>query len=115
MRPQAVVFDAYGTLFDVHAAVVQAALLDRDQGSVEFIRRQLRIDMTEPKLDGLCGAIFLRRYFPDVRPALESLNGLRFAILSNGSRKMVESAVSHSDLQSIFVEIISVDRADLQA
>jgi len=41
---------------------------------------------------------------------LESLKGLRLAILSDGSPQMLESAVRHNVLESLFAEIISVDR-----
>jgi len=48
--------------------------------------------------------------FPDVRPALEALKGSPLAILSNGSPRMLESAVRHNGLESYFIEIISADR-----
>jgi 2-haloacid dehalogenase len=51
-----------------------------------------------------------RSAFPDVTLALEALQGAPLAILSNGSPKMLDSAVHHNGLTSYLAEIISVDR-----
>jgi 2-haloacid dehalogenase len=51
--------------------------------------------------------------FPDVKPALDALNGIPLAILSNGSPRMLESMVGASGLASYFAEIISVDRVKI--
>jgi 2-haloacid dehalogenase len=143
MKPRAFVFDAYGTLFDVHSVVLRNAdnitgdlnafsiLWRQKQLEYTWLRalmehyedfwnvteaalrsavRQLRIEATDAQLDRLMQAYLLPSAFPDVKPALESLKGVPLAILSNGSPKMLESAVRHNGLDSCFAEIISVDQ-----
>ena len=68
--------------------------------------RQLQLEVNEAQLSCLMQAYLCPSAFPDVRPALESLKGLRLAILSNGSPKMLESAVRNNGLESLFTEII---------
>ena len=48
--------------------------------------------------------------FDDARSALTALKGSPLAILSNGSPRMLDSAVRSNSLESYFAEIISVDR-----
>jgi 2-haloacid dehalogenase len=142
MKPRAIVFDAYGTLFDVHSVVLRAgdgipgdlhslstlwrqkqleftwlrALMERyedfwnvTETALRSAVRQLKIQATEAQLDSLMQAYLFPLAFPDVRPALENLTGFPLAILSNGTPKMLESAVSRNELRSSFSEIISVD------
>jgi 2-haloacid dehalogenase len=144
MRVKAVVFDAYGTLFDVLRFDVHrfdipgfdippalAALWRQKQLEYTWLRslmesyqdfwhvteaslraavKQLKIEWTDGQLDSLMQAYLRPSTFPEVRAALESLKELPLAILSNGSPKMLESAVRHNGLESCFAEIISVDR-----
>ena len=72
--------------------------------------RQLRIEATSEQLDSLMQAYLVPSVFPDARAALERLVGSRIAILSNGSQRMLDSAVRHNRLESCFTEIISVER-----
>jgi 2-haloacid dehalogenase len=142
MQPRALIFDAYGTLFDVHSVVMRngndiagdrealsrlwrqkqleiswlRSLMDRyedfwdvTESALRSAVRQLRIDVNAAQLDGLMQAYRRPPVFPDVKPALEALKGALLAILSNGSPKMLESAVRHNGLAD-FREIISVDR-----
>ena len=142
MKPRAVVFDAYGTLFDVHSVVLHAgdgiaedvhslstlwrqkqleftwlrALMERyedfwnvTEAALRSAVRQLKIQASEARVDSLMQAYLIPSAFPDVRRALEHLKGFPLAILSNGTPKMLESAVSYNDLRSAFTEIISVD------
>ena len=142
MNPRAFVFDAYGTLFDVHSVVVQAANLPGDLQALSALWRQkqleytwlrslmeryqdfwdvteaalrsavvqLKIEASDADLHGLMQAYLRPSTFPDVTEALDALQGAPLAILSNGSPKMLESAVHHNGLTSHFSEIISVDR-----
>lgn len=64
MKPQAAVFDAYGTLFDVHSVVLRAG--DRIAGDVDSLSKMQ--------------ACLFSPASPDVRPALKHLNGSRLAI-----------------------------------
>jgi 2-haloacid dehalogenase len=142
MNPRAFVFDAYGTLFDVHSVVVRAANLPGDLQALSALWRQkqleytwlrslmeryqdfwdvteaalraavtqLKIQASDAELHGLMQAYLRPSAFPDVRKALDALQGAPLAILSNGSPKMLASAVQHNSLTSYFAEIISVDR-----
>ena len=143
LKPRAFVFDAYGTLFDVHSVVFRAGNLAGDlqalstlwrQKQLEYTwlrglmqryedfwdvteaallssLRQLQIEASEAQIRGLMQAFLAPATFPDVRPALDALARLGpMAILSNGSPKMLESAVHENDMSLYFAEIISVDR-----
>jgi 2-haloacid dehalogenase len=143
MKPKAFVFDAYGTLFDVHSVVLRAgdgipgdlhalstlwrqkqleytwlrSLMERYEdfwdvtaAALRSAITQLKIDASSAQLDRLMHAYLCPSAFPDVRPALDGLTGAPLAILSNGSPKMLESAVHHHGLEHYFAEIISVDR-----
>ncbi len=138
------VFDAYGTLFDVHSAV--GRLRDRvgpqaeklsdiwrtKQLEYSWIRTMAgayrdfaalttealdyaaaRCDVT---LDAALRADLLVAYerldaFPEVKPTLARLreNGARLAILSNGTPKMLASAIEHAGLEGIFEHVLSID------
>lgn len=143
MKPRAVVFDAYGTLFDVHSVVTQGSGIEADfralsalwrQRQLEYtwIRslmeryedfwsvtetalrsasRELRISLDDAAVDRLMRAYLFPAAFEDVKPALKGLKGVPLVILSNGSLKMLESAVRHNGLESFLTELISVDRA----
>jgi 2-haloacid dehalogenase len=142
MNPRAFVFDAYGTLFDVHSVVVQATNLAGDLHALSALWRQkqleytwllslmeryqdfwditeaalraavtqLKIQASDAELHGLMQAYLRPSTFPDVTAALDAVKRTPLAILSNGSPKMLDSAVDHNGLASYFAEIISVDR-----
>jgi 2-haloacid dehalogenase len=143
MKPRAFVFDAYGTLFDVHSVVLRdgnnipgglqalsslwrqkqleytwlRSLMERyedfwdvTEAALRSAVRQLKIEASDVQLDTLMQAYLFPSAFPDVRPALKALKGALLAILSNGSPRMLESAVRHNGLDSYFAEIISADR-----
>jgi 2-haloacid dehalogenase len=142
-KPQAFIFDAYGTLFDVHSVVqreqanipgdLQAlsqlwrrkqleytwlrALMERyedfwqvTEAALCFAVRMLSIDATDSQLERLMEAYLNPTAFDEARSALEALKGSPVAILSNGSPRMLASAVRNNGLESYFAEIISVDR-----
>ncbi|HEX4137073.1 MAG TPA: haloacid dehalogenase type II [Bryobacteraceae bacterium] len=133
-KPRAVLFDAYGTLFDVHAVTPSGSSLSQVwrqkqleytwlhglMGTYEDFARvtesalrsaidQLAMQLTEEQVRNLLEAYFRVPAFEDVRPALESLKRMPLAILSNGSPKMLDAAVRHNGLESFFTEILSVD------
>lgn len=143
MKPLAIVFDAYGTLFDVHSVVLSAGrgipgnlralselwrrrqlehtwLLSLMERYEDFSRvtesalrasiRELSLEVSEGEIQRLLDAYLSPDSFPEVAAALESLKGIRLAILSNGTPRMIEAAVSHNRLTPFFQEIISVDR-----
>jgi 2-haloacid dehalogenase len=140
---RAIIFDAYGTLFDVHSVVLNGgngmvgdlealsrlwrqkqleftwlrALMERYQDFWQLTEaalhssvRQLSIQATAPQLDRLMQAYLVPAAFADATSALGILQGVPLAILSNGSPKMLDSAVRFNKWESRFAEIISVDR-----
>jgi 2-haloacid dehalogenase len=142
-KPQAFIFDAYGTLFDVHSVVqreqtniygdLQAlsqlwrqkqlkytwlrALMERyedfwqvTEAALRFAVRRLSLNATDSQLERLMEAYLNPAAFEDARSALTALKGSPLAILSNGSPRMLDSAVRSNGLESYFAEIISVDR-----
>ena len=132
-KPQAFIFDAYGTLFDVHSVVqreraniqgdLQAlsqlwrpkqleytwlrALMERyedfwqvTEAALRFAVPRLSINATESQLERLMEAYLSPSAFDDARSALEALKGSPLAILSNGSPRMLDSAVRSNGLES---------------
>ena len=140
---RAVVFDAYGTLFDVASAAARSrdALGDRWEALAETWRaKQLQYtwlrtlmgkhadfwQVTGESLDyalaahslggGELRARLLASYerlgaYADARPALEALRakGLRLAILSNGSPRMLAAAAESAGLAPLLERVISVE------
>jgi 2-haloacid dehalogenase len=146
MKPRAFIFDAYGTLFDVHSVARRAgaditedtpgdlealsqlwrqkqleytwlrALMERyedfwhvTEAALRSAVRQLSIAATDRQLAKLMHAYLSPAAFPDARPALEALQQLPLAILSNGSPEMLQAAVRNNSLESYFTAVISVD------
>jgi 2-haloacid dehalogenase len=140
MMAKAVVFDAYGTLLDVHSMVREAggnlpegfstvwrqkqleytwlrALMERyedfwevTEAALRAACAQLRIEIDEPRIAEWMAAYLRPAAFADARTLLERLKGRRLAILSNGSPRMLEAAIRHNGLERHFEEIISVER-----
>jgi 2-haloacid dehalogenase len=141
---QALVFDAYGTLFDVfsvtalceemfpgkgaalaqvwRAKQLQYSLLRSLMGryvdfwtitgdALAYGCASLGIDQTADPRARLMDAYLRLAPFPDTIPALQALRarGLRLAILSNGSPRMLDAAVVSAGLDGLFDAVISVD------
>jgi 2-haloacid dehalogenase len=136
------VFDAYGTLFDVHACIAkhaEAAGPDGFRLSELWRAKQLEYtwtltlagryvdfwELTERALDfalarfssvdkalrpNLLEAYFALEAYPDARTTLAALKarGDRAAILSNGSPKMLASAVAAAGLDNSLDAVLSV-------
>jgi 2-haloacid dehalogenase len=143
MPIRAFAFDAYGTLFDVHAAIARhraAAGPDADRFSEIWRAKQLEYawmlsaaghyqdfwTLTERALDHafarvpgvdralratLLDAYFKLDAFPDARAALAALKvrGVKTAILSNGSPKMLAGAVAAANVAAQLDAVLSVD------
>lgn len=141
----AVVFDAYGTLFNVHAPTTEAAASIGDAALAEQLGKMWRDkqlqyswlracmdeykpfwEITEDALDYCLDALkiydrstreqLLDLYFelaayPDAKPALTALrsNGLKTAILTNGSKNMISSALVSSGLDGLMDHALSVE------
>ena len=138
-----IVFDAYGTLFDVHSAAsrhqvklgekaqVVSNLWRTKQLEYTWLRSLMRsyanfTQVTKEALDFAFDAngisdISLRKdllnayekltCYPEVPKVLRLLknNGLRTAILSNGTFEMLKAGVRNSGLEGYFDNIFSVD------
>ncbi len=147
VKTHAYVFDAYGTLFDVHAAIARhraAAGPDAERFSEIWRTKQLEYSwtmtlagqyadfwtLTERALDyafDRVGSVnralrpqLLDAYrrldaFPDARDTLAALKaqGVRLAILSNGSPSMLAAAVDASGIGGLLDAVISVDAVRL--
>lgn len=143
MRHAAYVFDAYGTLFDVHAAVRRHAdEAGPDGGLLSELWRAKQLEyswvrtlmgayddfwqLTEQALDfalkkvpsvdpglrqKLLDAYWRLDCYPEVPAVLKALkaDGVRLAILSNGSPAMLQSAVKSAALDTVLDDIFSVD------
>ena len=141
--PSIFVFDAYGTLFDVHAAMARfrgEVGPDGDRMSEIWRTKQLEYTwtltlsghygefwtLTERALDfalarvpsvpkalkpKLLEAYFQLDAFPDARAALSALKakGHKTGILSNGSPKMLKSAVDAAQIGGDLDAVLSVD------
>lgn len=143
VKAGAFVFDAYGTLFDVHAAIGRhraQAGPEAERFSEIWRTKQLEYTwtmtlaghyadfwtLTERALDYAFARIgsvdralrpkLLEAYlsldaFADARTTLAALKsrGLRLAVLSNGSPRMLEAAVAASGIGGLLDAVLSVD------
>ena len=139
--PRAFVFDAYGTLFDVHSVMEAARAVTPDPQALSLLWRQKQLEYTwlrslmgryqdfwlvtgqalrfalrrlgitagESQIEALMSAYLTLSPFPEVPAALRVLRGRPLAILSNGSPRMLESAVRSSGLGAAFDHVLSVD------
>lgn len=136
---RALMFDAYGTLFDVHSVVSACDELFPGRGQdLSKLWRAKQLEYTwllslmgryedfwrvsERALELSCGppdrARLMEQYlhleaYGDVIPSMQALSVLPLAILSNGSPGMLNAAVQHSGLSSAFAHIISVDEVEV--
>lgn len=140
---RACVFDAYGTLFDVHSAVGQhRGRLGKQADSVSMLWRTKQLEYTwlrslmgahtdfwgvtgdaldyaldahsivDQKLrDDLLNAYLSLDAYPEVASVLQTLKqaGMKTAILSNGSPKMLSAAVTSSGIADLLDENLSVE------
>lgn len=140
---KACVFDAYGTLFDVHSAVGQhkqrlgahadavSALWRTKQLEYTWLRSllgrhadfwQVTGDALDYALDAhdvndtalredLMHAYLNLSTYPEVMAVLQRLqqNGMRIAILSNGSPMMLDAAVTSAGIAELLDAVLSVE------
>lgn len=140
---KACVFDAYGTLFDVHSAVGRhrsrlgdkadpvSALWRGKQLEYTWLRslmgrhadfRQVTQDALDYAFDAhdiadqslrdaLMAAYLRLDCYPEVPEVLERLkkNGLKTAILSNGSPDMLEAAVASAGIAGLLDAVLSIE------
>jgi len=135
------VFDAYGTLFDIHSVVETGRAVTDDpmalsllwrqkqleytwlralmgryedfwrvtEAALRFALRKLDLRATEAQVRGLMNAYLSLACFPEVKGALQRLQGRPVAILSNGAPAMLQAAVASSGLSGLIQHVISVD------
>lgn len=140
---KACVFDAYGTLFDVHSAIRRGGEeLGQKADAISELWRQKQLEYTwlrslmgayvdfwQVTADSLDFALtasnansatlhrkLMELYlslepYPEVKGTLSRLKqaGLRTAILSNGSPRMLEAAVKSAGLEGLLDEVLSVE------
>ena len=122
------VFDAYGTLFDVHSVTIAADRIFPGQGAElsKFWRtRQLEYTwlrslmnryedfwkVTESALVAACNAMKLPLGAAACGELMEAYLSRRpLAILSNGNPKMLNEVVKNAGLEEAFSHVISVDQ-----
>jgi 2-haloacid dehalogenase len=122
MAEEALVFDAYGTLFDVHSVAARCEACWPGKGAqVSQLWRAKQLEYTWQRslmqryapfssvaqMEGLMGEYLALKLFPEVESTLRGLHGTRTAILSNGSPDMLDPLVQQSGLR--FDAVISVD------
>ena len=149
---KAIVFDAYGTLFDVYSISALAERLYPTQGAaisalwrdkqIEYTRlislsdpngetgsqyyqsfwditrlslsytlSRLKLEATQANVDILMLEYAHLSPFPENLGVLQALKGMAIptAILSNGSREMLDSAVASAGMKDLLDHVISVD------
>jgi len=111
---KALVFDAYGTLFDVFSITSLCEELFPGNGTAlaaMWRAKQLQYSV----LRSLMNAYLTLASFPDVKPGLQRLRaqGLRLAILSNGEPKMLQSAAKSAGIADLLDVIVSVDEVKM--
>jgi 2-haloacid dehalogenase len=134
---KALVFDAYGTLFDVHSVIAlcdrkfpgQGAELSKlwrtkqleytwlrslagryeDFWSVTFACHSLSLECPPETRQELMESYLHLETFPEVQATLSKLSQYKLAILSNGSPEMLAAAVKCAGLRGIFSHVISAD------
>jgi 2-haloacid dehalogenase len=138
---QAFVFDAYGTLFDVHSVVTVLKAVTADAEAVSllwrakqleytwlrslmnryidfwaitdealrFALKRFRIGVTPDQHAALLEAYLHMSAYPEIPATLAGLAPRPCLILSNGSPRMLEAAVTSSKLAGQFAHILSAD------
>ena len=142
MPTKAVVFDAYGTLYDIQsvAAVTEQAfpgygdiitqvwrlkqleytwlrsLMGRYENfsvvtrqALVFTLRVLGLPDSATAFEQIMDKYLHLDLYADARPSLAALKGHRLAILSNGSRDMLDPLVRNSGLDSLLDATLSVE------
>ena len=152
MAFRAVVFDAYGTLFDVYSIGALAEKLYPGQGaaiasawrdkqieytrlitmsdphsaggskhyqsfwditrlSLQYTLARLKLDAADASIDALMQQYAHLTAFPENIGVLQALKaqGIATAILSNGSRDMLDSAVMSANMNDLLDHVISIE------
>jgi 2-haloacid dehalogenase len=82
------------------------------EDALEFSCEMLKIDLTPDKRKQLMDSYLALNVWPDVAPALQSLknDGIRLAILSNATEKILDAGINNSELVGVFEHVLSTDK-----
>lgn len=82
------------------------------EDALVFAAKMLKLDLTLEKRTQLMQAYLELKAWPDVPPALKSLKdtGVRLAILSNFTPRMLDAAIKSAGLEGIFEHVLSTDK-----
>ena len=82
------------------------------EDALVFAAKMLKLDLTPEKRTQLMQVYLELKAWPDVLPALKSLKeaGIRLAILSNFTPKMLAGAIKSAGLDGIFEHVLSTDK-----
>ncbi len=133
---KAIIFDAYGTLFDVNSAAEKCkeywrttqleytwlrSLMRRHKDFWQITEDSLDKSMNFYNIDNSMRSELLNLYkvlspFTEVRDALKKLkqSNYKLAILSNGTPDLLNELVVSNQLKDIFDDIFSVEEATFQ-
>lgn len=80
--------------------------------ALTFTAKMLGLDLTSSKRVALMNAYLEIRCWTDVRAGLRALqdSGIRLALLSNMTAKMLEAGIRNSGLEAVFEHVLSTDR-----
>jgi 2-haloacid dehalogenase len=81
------------------------------EDALVFSCEMLKLDLTSDKRKQLMSEYLELKVWPDVPPALKSLesNGIRLALLSNATSKILDAGIKNSGLEGIFEHVLSTD------
>jgi 2-haloacid dehalogenase len=81
------------------------------EDALVFAARQLELPLTVDKREQLVGAWLQLKAWPDALPALHALKsaGVRLALLSNMTRRMLDAGIGNSGLDGTFEHVLSTD------
>jgi 2-haloacid dehalogenase len=79
------------------------------EGALVYAANLLKLDLTAENRAQLMRAYLELRAWPDVLPALRKMRdlGIRLAVLSNATPRILEAGIDNSGLQSLFDHVIS--------
>lgn len=82
------------------------------EDSLVFAAKMLRLELTREKRADLMQAYFALGAWPDVAGTLKALRqaGIRLALLSNMTAKMLEAGIKNAGLEGVFEHVLSTDR-----
>jgi 2-haloacid dehalogenase len=81
------------------------------EDALVFSAKMLKLDLIPGKRAQLIEAYLKLNAWPDVLPALQSLMaaGIRLALLSNATPKILDAGIKNSGLENIFEHVLSTD------